>query len=404
MISYRIIIPAVLFLSVLFSLNAEENYLASADSLIGDRKYNTAWEYLHEHADSIDFADFMIKKTELSLRYFALTNMHRMFAFKDLQEGEDLYELRKEQGNHELKLFDPEGGLSMAIEQNPERADLYYWLGEFYNEVLTFYGESWFKTGDELKSLIRENLTAALTRGMETEDLYSKLAHIELVGGNWKKAAEYLDGALSFDMNDPAYYQNLAIAQLNMNELTQAEVNAEMAVNLYIDPVYKADTCFLASTIALYKSRPDTAEEYLVKGAELSPGDFRFPDRLIRLYLSLDRFEDAREAAGDLFSLYPENPATCTTIVQYFYSRQKLEETVPFFDAQLIKFRDRPEVLGNIYFHKALTYQYMELPEKALSTYNLAEEQFRLVYPEDHQVLEVIKKRTDELKSADSVN
>jgi len=399
MISFRKIILVPLFIISVLNLSAQENFLAQTDMLIKNKKYYSAWEYLHEHADSIDFPDFIAKKTELSLLYFVQTNMHRMFAFKDLGEEEDLYALRKTQGNYELKLFDPAGGLSLAIEKNPERADLYYWLGEYYNEVLTFYGDSWFKTPDELNTLIRDNLTAALERGMKTEEIYSKLAHVELIKGNWEEAADYLDGALSFDRNDPAYYQNLSIAQLNLKELPQAEVNAEMAIKLYEDPVYKADTCFLASTIALYRNRTGEAEEFLKNGFSFSPKDYRFPDRLIRLYLSQDRYDEARLSAGDLFSLYPENPETCTTIIQYFFSRQKLDETVPFFETQILNYKDRPAVLGNLYFHRALSYQYMKRAEDAIDSYTLAEKQFRIVYPDDHQVFTVISKRIKELKS-----
>jgi len=398
MISHRHITLAVLILCTTFQLHSQENNLAEEAGLVEKGLYNSAWEYLHEHAETIGFADLMVKKTELSLRYFVRTNQHRMFAFKDLEGGENLYELRKNQGEYELKLFDPEGGLKLAIEQNPERADLYFWLGEFYNEVLTFYGNSWFKTAEELNTLISENFLIALEKGMKSEELFSKLAHSELVAGHWKKAAEYLDGALSFDKNDPAYYQNLAIAQLNMNELPLAEVNAEMAIELYKDPVYKADTLFLASTIALYRSRTVEAEDFLKKGFVLSPGDYRFPDRLIRLYLSQNRYDEARASAGELFSLYPENPETCTTIIQYFYSRQKLDETELFFEAQLKSFSDRPEVMGNLYFHRALTFQYLEQPEKAAESYRLAESQFRTVYTEDDKVFEVITKRLNELQ------
>ncbi|QEN06923.1 hypothetical protein EXM22_02530 [Oceanispirochaeta crateris] len=371
---------------------SSESVLARVDDLIADKKYESAWTLLHEHAESLDFADFMVKKTELSLHYFVLTNNHEMFAFTDLENGEELIDLRKRQGNYDLKLFDPKGGLSMALEMYPQRADLYYWLGEFYNEVLSFYGNSWHETKEELIQHVQENLEKALTLGMETEDLYSKLAHAELLMGQWEKASEHLNSALSYDREDGAYYQNLALAQLNMNLLAQAEVNAEMAIGLYDDPYYKADTCFLASTIALYRSRTESAADYLKMGFDLSPDDYRFPDRLIRLFLTQENYVEARSSAADLFGLYPENPATLTTIIQYFFNHDKLDETPLFFEEQLKKYTGDPAVLGNLYFHQAVAAQYQGLDDQALASFELARKEFSQVYPADHEVFNAIKK------------
>jgi tetratricopeptide (TPR) repeat protein len=369
-----------------------EEVFNNVDNLIEDKKYESAWTLLHEHAESLDFADLIIKKTELCLRYFVLTNRHGMFAFTDLEGDENLLELRKQQNNYELKLFDPEGGLKMALQGSPDRGELYYWLGEFYNEVLSFYGDTWNETQDDLRNHIQENFEKALSLGMETEDIYAKLAHTELLKGEWDQAAEHLTQAMAYDREDAAYYQNLAIAQLNLDRLAQAEVNAELAINLYTDPLYKADTCFLASTIALYRSRTDSAADYLNKGFKLSPGDFRFPDRLIRLHLSQENYEDARRSAEDLFGLYPENPETCNTIIQYFFSHQRLDETRGFFETQLKKYGERPEVMGNLYFHQALASHYQGLEYEALDLFDLAEEEFNKTDPPNPLVFDAIKK------------
>jgi tetratricopeptide (TPR) repeat protein len=392
----------LLLLSALLPLAAAENkknspVLDKVDQLISQKQYQSAWTFLHGEAESLDMGDMILKKTELTLLYYAKTNLHQMFAFADLRENEELSDVRKREAEFDFKLYDPAGALSMVIKENPDRREAYYWLAEYYHQVMTLYGEEWGKPQDELRSLIIANFRMATALGMKREEIYSKLSYTELLSGNWEAAVEDIQKALEYNNSNPAYYHDLAVAHLNMDKINEALGFADKAINLYSNPYYKADSTFLASTIALHLGDRDSAESYLKKGALLSPDDYRFPDRLIRLNLNNSEYDKAREAAGDLFALYPENPANCTTIIQYFYSIDKLNETSEFFEKQIEIYTDKPEILGNLYFHKAIVARYQGLNDEALESFTVAESEFAKVYSPDNQVFQSIENMKLEL-------
>lgn len=393
----------LLLLSAFLPLTAAENkknspVLDKVDLLISQKQYQSAWTFLHDEAESLNMGDMILKKTELTLLYYAKTNLHQMFAFADLEENEDLSDVRKREAEFDFKLYDPAGALSMVIKENPDRGEAYYWLAEYYHQVMTLYGDDWEKSQDELRSLVIANFRMATALGMEREEIYSKLSYTELLSANWEAAIGDLEKALEYNNSNPAYYHDLAVAHLSMNKNNEALSFADKAINLYSNPYYKADSAFLASTIALHLGDSDSAESYLEQGALLSPDDYRFPDRLIRLSLNNSDYDKARKAAGDLFALYPENPANCTTIIQYFYSIDKLNETSGFFEKQIEIYTDKPEILGNLYFHKAIAARYQELNDEALESFILAESEFAKVYSPDNQVFQSIKNMKSELE------
>ncbi|MBF9014224.1 MULTISPECIES: lipopolysaccharide assembly protein LapB [unclassified Oceanispirochaeta] len=393
----------IFFLFAAFQpLSAAENkknssVLDDVDRLITQKQYQSAWTLLHDEAEDLDISDMILKKTELTLLYYAKTNLHQMFAFADLRENEELSDIRGQEGSFDFKLYDPAGALTMVIKENPDRREAYYWLAEYYHQVMTLYGEEWEKPQEDIRSLVIANFRMAAALGMETEEIYSKLSYTELLSGSWEAAVEDLQKALEYNNANPAYYHDLAIAHLNMKKNNEALSYIEKAINLYTDPFYKADSAFLASTIALHLEDSDKAESYLIKGGAFSPDDYRFPDRLIRLYLNKSDFVNARDAAGDLFAMYPENPANCTTIIQYFYSVGKLDETSVFFKTQLEKYQGQAEILGNLYFHKAISARYQGLNDEALESFTVAETEFAKVYSRDNQVFQAIEKMTAEL-------
>ncbi|MDC7232950.1 MAG: hypothetical protein PQJ58_06935 [Spirochaetales bacterium] len=397
-----ILLPFILMITSLLwgaENRQNENILDEIDRLIANRQYQTAWTTLHDRAEALETGDMILKKTELTLLYYTKTNLHQMFAFSDLKEGENLSDARAGDGNFDFKLFDPAGALSLVISSEPGRTEAYFWLGEYYYQVMNLYAEVWDKPVQEIRSLVLANFKMAVSLGMETEEIYSKMAYTELLSANWEGALKDLEKALIFNPGNPSYYHDKAVASLNLGHHTDALASARQAMEEYKNPFYKADSAFLASTIALHMGESGTAEDYLVKGAAYSPDDYRFPDRLIRLYLNDGEYEKARKAAGNLFALYPDNPANCTTIIQYFYNIGKLEETELFFTEQLDKFSGNPAARGNLFFHKGIAAKYRGLNTQALEAFENAEDEFKKSYAPDNPVFAAIDNMRAELRT-----
>ena len=77
--------------------------LQNADKLIEERQYATAFGSL-----SMDNEYFIAKKTEIATNYFIQSMMHTMFILENLNEDQDLMELRKNlDGTFNMTYFDP---------------------------------------------------------------------------------------------------------------------------------------------------------------------------------------------------------------------------------------------------------------------------------------------------------
>jgi len=395
-----LILLLTLLTAPLWSLDTENTHLQETDRLIAEKKYESAWNNLHDQAAEIPFSDMMIKKTELCIRYFVMSNMHQMFAFTDIEPDEDLMEYRKNQeGQYDLKLFDPAGGLTAAMEQDPANGELDYWLALYYNDALMRYGESWLKTPEELRQLVVENFLSALSKGYESEELYADLAYTELTMKEWEGGAAHFRKALESDGGNAGYHHNLGIALLNLGELEEAAEHAARAAELYVDASYRADSLFLASSIALNRKDNETVISLLEEGKGIAPRDYRFPDRLIQVYLMTGDTDKAVDNASALFDLYPANPEACSSIIQYFYNFQMLDQADLFFERQIPRYGDSPEALGNLQFHQAVAWMYLEKDSEALAQFARARETFLQVYGEDHQVFGVMEGMEEAVKS-----
>ncbi|MDC7241893.1 MAG: tetratricopeptide repeat protein [Spirochaetales bacterium] len=395
----------ILLLTVLISLPADtpdtvasDSVLKEVDRLTSDGQYLSAWTLLHDRADEVELEDFIIKKTRLALLYYSKTSGHQLFSFDDLKEGETLLDIR--QGTDEtpdLKLYDPAGALNMILENNPENGEAWKWLGEYYYQVLTIYGDQWAKPASESSALAIEAYEKALSLGMESEAVLARKAYCELMAGEWNGAVEDLKKALAYDESNPEYYYNLGLASLNLQLYADALDYTEKTLGLLNEGPEMANAVFLKSSILLYMQNADGAVTSLIRGMEVSPEDYRFPDRLIRLSLSMEDYDGARAASSRLLDLYPDNPENFRTIVQYFYDFGKLEQLLPFFETVKAVYRGRPEILGNILFHQGLTEFYLEDREASRKSFTEAEAEYARVFPEDHQVFQVINEMKERL-------
>ena len=393
-------IPLILFLlfTLLPSLTAlnTKDYLQETDRLKEAGQYRSAWNYLHENAAAIPFSTMMARKTELCIRYYAATNLFQMFSFVNLKEGETLEGIRR--AGHSLddmKLFDPAGGLLTALKEEPENGELHYWLGEFYFNLLHLFGPDGGMEEKELSHQIIIHYRKALEKGWQDEYLLANLAYTELTEQDWSSAALHFGNALDQNSQNPSYHYNLAMALMHTGELDKAERQIRLTLELEDSSLSHADTLYLGSTIALMMDDGEKSLEFLEKGREESPGDYRFPERLIQVYLVQGNWEKALENSKVLFDLYPYNPESCQTILNHFNAFHGLDRLSPFFQDELSRYREDPEAFGNLLYHQGAVSLILQKEEEAGKQLTAAEEAFRKVYPPNHEIFNIIKKLLD---------
>ncbi len=129
---------------------SEETVLQYARELVELKQYNSAYVFL----DSIDphnsVPELALFKADICLEYFVSSIMHQVFALKDLEESEDVYDYRGKEGVYSLHVFSIDSTLIHLIQENPENCGLYKGLGKFYYEVYDKYGGNWLISESEL--------------------------------------------------------------------------------------------------------------------------------------------------------------------------------------------------------------------------------------------------------------
>jgi tetratricopeptide (TPR) repeat protein len=383
----------IIFLSVtLVNSYANNSYLEECNRLIEEKKYESAFEYLNEHSKEIDSSDIIIKKTELALYYFVLSTMHQMFAFKDISIDEDIYDYRGKEGRYNYHLFKPDEALKEEIAKNKKNGELYFWLGQYYYEVLEKYSEDWLIDPATLQKLIVENYELAIVNSYSDVVLFSNLGQIYLREDEFGKAESNLKKAISITLNNPGYHHNLAVALYRQDKFNEAIENVKKAINLYDDCYYKADSCFLAGTIALDGEDYDESIAYFEEGKLLEPNQYRFYQQLIILYLFSNGIDKAAENSVAFFNMYPKNPSVISTIVDYYNGYGHLDEMEKLFEILLNSHSSDNEIMGNIKFHRAMVLEALNKDEEAIQDLNAAERNFRTVFNNDHGVFAQINK------------
>ncbi len=380
-----------IFSSVSLTAQTAENYLAETRQLIEQKQYRSAWETLHSHAEEIPFSDMMILKSRLSIRYYSSTNMFQTFTFDDLEAGETLKDIRRNQPKGEVKLFDPAGGLLTALKEDPGNGEIHYWLGEFYFTVLHLIGEESGMSEKELQHQIILHYRKALELGEKDEYLSANLGYTELTVQDWSSAAVHFNQALEANPENTTYRYNLATAYANAGDTEKAGIAIEKALESPSSPPDRADALFLGSTIALMKEDGDLSRQYLEEGKELSPKDYRFPERLIQICLVQEDWEGAVANSISLFDLYPHSPESCQTILNHFNAFQGLSRLENFFSPQVQKYRDDPEALGNLLYHRGVVSLLNEKVSKGRNDLEQASAEFGKVFEADHQIFGIIQ-------------
>lgn len=352
---------------------ATRTKIENANKLVKERKYQSAFTSLGKE----DLNEYLIaKKTELCLNYFAQSIMHQMFAFKDLNKNEDLYELRNSKGNFQMEMFDPVKIIS-EFDPNNKIPILNKTLGDYYFDINLRYNSRWLISDNEVQQSAMKYYQLALEHNCFTSQSLANFAETCLYQGDYEKSVELYTRALKIDKTNPNWHYNLAIAYLNTGKFESAIKEGEIAYKGYAPNIgYQIDCLLLCADCSASIKKEAGAIEYLQTALQLSTDDYRIYKRLNAFYLALGDTKNAAHNADVLFSMFPTNPAASQIILDNYKHAKKNTELVDFFNRNILKFQGQFEALGNLYFH--LAYYYFQENNQVLTTTNAkkAEENF----------------------------
>ncbi len=350
--------------------------LENADKLIEQRQYATAFGSL-----SLDNEYFIAKKIEIATNYFIQSLMHTMFILENLEEGQDLMELRKNlTGTYNMTYFDPAKIIQEYVEKNGEKPILDYALGLYYSDVLRRYQGRWLISDEELVNNTITYLLKAYEKDCWDAWSMSELAYAYMKNGDYQTAIKYytvkLDQKEEFSIDDD---YNFALCNFFCGNYLPAQQYMEKSIKNYENnPDYLYDTYWVLSAIYINTRQYDLAQKALDNCKSLNMDDYRLYQRYISFYAILKDKEKTLQASADFFQIGPENPSVPQFIIQEYYDRS-IEDWLPDFFEQELK---RPDLsngtLQNLYFHYTASLSYLDKKAEAATMAEKARQAFLL--------------------------
>ena len=371
-----IFICLVLFLSVnVFSKSvydtADEETkatLSEIDKLIEQQQYLTAF-----YKTSDDNEYLLAKRIEISIYAFAYSIMHQLFAIKDLEEGETLYQVRTSDGEYSIVMGDPVKSVEEFEESHGEKPILKYILGLYYQDVIDRYGDQWLLTTDELKDKVILNLQKALDQDCYDSYSLSVLATSYYQKKNLDKAIEIYQlkqKEFEFTATDNYHY---GILLWYTDKAKDGLSYVIKSIDGYYDyPQFQCDAYVVASRIALELLDLKSAEKYLTECKKKYPDDYRAFRYTIALCALQNNKKKTVEASMKIFDYGISNPATCQMIMNECNDSGKPEFAVEFFKEALKKYGKDDKACENLYFHFAYQYYLMKMPSESKQMANTA--------------------------------
>jgi tetratricopeptide (TPR) repeat protein len=389
-------IPFFLFL-LLFSHGLfAQKCIRQADKLIADKKYRAAWEVLDKADPQNKKPAVAVAKTNLLLKYFVNTVMHKVFTLKDLQSNEKIEDYRGKDVNGNLIRFDPEAVLDTLIKQHPTDYQLYVGLGNYYYETFIVFQENWVKKPETLVKLVEENYTTAYNHGIKTYLVAYRIGFARLFLQRFPEAKKSFSEAIELNKFFPDAYYSLAYSNLQLNQNDSALTNANKAYELFTDTFNRSDVNLLRGMIYSAKKDSISALKEYRHAALMNPKNAG----MNLLYLKAElRYNapDLNKVASTYFDIDPKAAETYSELINGYFQVNKSKEILALLDSKSMQYDKDAEITGDICFYRAYIYVVLEEKAKAKADLLKAKDCFLKIFPPEHEMFGAIQEALKEL-------
>ncbi len=382
----------LLILFVISTGLSQNKTIKKADKLIAKKQYASAYALLEAKDPANLKPAIVLKKADMAMDYFVTTIMHQTFAFKDLEEGEDLMDARinNEGQTFTLYLLPIQEILDTLIKQYPKNYALHKTLGKFYYEVYLKYGENWIMTSEELLKKMYDYSKEAADNGEGDFLTYYNIGFYLTGMERYSEAIAAYKNSIARDTAYPTSQYNLAICYLYVDSARKGISYAEKAIKLYKSPALKADAARV--TGVLYKTTGDleNALKYLKLSDKTQAGNYYTLAQLLDVQLELKLNKDASVSAAQFFELDPANPAMMGELMNVYVQHNSDSLLFPILNQKIEDHKGEYEILGNIYFHLARYYIAQNDINAARRLLYASRKNFEKVLEDDTPVFQVI--------------
>lgn len=363
----------------------QDNVLDSADQLLSQKQYESAFKLLKEADPQNNNEDILVKKTTIAINYFVTSIEHVMFAFKDLSADEHIMDYRGKGGSYSMHIFDVDSLTRRLLSIRGPSAALYQNLTTYWFDVYLRYGNQ----QSPLDS-VRKYAKKSIEYGVQDADIYYKLGYSYLLDERIGKSIEYFSKSIHRNDSFPTSHYNLAYAYLMAGEPSNSLVHANRALELYEDSIQKADAALMAAVALIDLNRPQKALGFLDQSDRLSPDNMNAMQTRLQAYFILDNKEKADRLAKNIVAMDPDNPGMIQRISELYVDAGAEDRFVQLINHLLSDYTGKAEILGNLYFAIARVTMQND-PERAEQALLNAEKNFSKSYPEQHSIFNVIQ-------------
>jgi tetratricopeptide (TPR) repeat protein len=361
--------------------------IKKANSLIANKKYETAFKLLDDFDKENNKPNIALLKSNIVLNYFVASMMHQMFALKDLEKDENIMDYRGREGSFGMQMFQVDSILGKLIEIHPSNCALYKGLGEFYYEVHLTYGGNWLKDDDELFQLMQTNFQKAVDGNCADYLSNYVLGYVLLAQENNEESIPYFLKSIEMNKDYATSHYNLAYAYLSSDDRQNALKYAKNALVLYSDSSLKSDAARMLGVIYRELEDDKNAIKNYKLADEIAPENYHTLKSLLELYVKTGNKKSPKTTKA-FFDLAPENPTIYNDLGKIYYNKK--EKLISFYKSQLSEFEYNKKIAGNLNFY--LGRVYIATDKKIARAYFLkSKEIFSEIFDKDNQVFNAIE-------------
>ncbi len=368
---------------------SQSTVLTEAQSLISSKKYQSAYEVLEQADPQNTNPELTIEKVNLVLDYFVSSVMHRMFALKDLLPNEKVESYRGKQGAYTLFKFAPDSVLNRLIKTHPRNYKLRMALGHYYQEVHLNYGDQWLEADSLVLKKLLTNYTLAYQHGVyDYWSLYG-MGYTYLLQEDYPQAITYLLLSLQLKGDFASGNYNLAYAYFNTAQYEKSIIYAARAIGKYENIDYKTDAIRLTGLSYLQLNDSVNAYRCYQQADELQPNNYFTLQSLLSLSFNM-KPEVVSELTEQYFQLAPENPTIYQDLMGIYWTANKIDMLLQFFDQQHDNYTKNAVVNGNLYFYSGVILYDTKDFKSSKKAFSQAQKTLSRVYPKNHEVFKAI--------------
>ena len=352
---------------------------------------------INSHQNSEDRPELIALKVKITIEGFVQSINHRMFAFKNLEPSEDVYELRRTGKQFSMIAGDLQKEVEDYLERFPQSTHVYKAAGDYYRDVLYRYGDQLEEySHEDLYRLIADNYEQAHRFGARQIEDIANVGEYSLRLGDLEKSIEYYSIVLKEFPRNASYNYNISIAYQNRGEMETAASHSQIAIEEYEDPRFVADSYHIN---AFQKENSGKVEEALVhyrKALELNPALYYSQKNLTNLQLKTGQFEEAERSCRTFLMRNIRDFQRLREIIGLFFAHQEVPR-IKAVVAEMARSAEAQMDAGTLYYHLGVIQNSIgEDPRESILT---ARNKYLEVLDEDEGIIQHIDEFLGELNS-----